>query len=70
MPRRTLDWIFVVDVEATCWEADPPPDQTSEIIENGVWLLDAANGESLQREGILVRPKQSSPGSFLPQGHA
>jgi inhibitor of KinA sporulation pathway (predicted exonuclease) len=67
MPRRTFDRIVVVDVEATCWEADPPPDQTSEIIEIGVCLLDVVNGERLDRESILVRPTQSSVSAFCRQ---
>ena len=29
---RKLDRILVVDVEATCWEGDPPPGQISEIL--------------------------------------
>ena len=33
---RKLDRILVVDVEATCWEGDPPPGQISEIIEIGL----------------------------------
>ena len=28
---RNLDRILVMDVEATCWEGDPPPGQISEI---------------------------------------
>lgn len=32
---RKLDRILVVDVEATCWEGDPPPGQISAIIEKG-----------------------------------
>ena len=67
MPRRTFDRIVVVDVEATCWAADPPPDQTSEIIEIGVCILDVANGERLDRKSILVRPTQSSVSAFCTQ---
>ena len=67
MPRKTFDRIVVVDVEATCWAADPPPDQTSEIIEIGVCLLNVANGERLDRESILVRPMQSSVSAFCTQ---
>ena len=37
---RKLDRILVVDVEATCWEGNPPPGQTSEIIEIGLCVLD------------------------------
>ena len=37
---RKLDQILVIDVEATCWEGNPPPGQTSEIIEIGLCVLD------------------------------
>jgi inhibitor of KinA sporulation pathway (predicted exonuclease) len=67
MRRRTLDQIVVVDVEATCWEADPPPDQVSEMIEIGICLLDVASGERLDREDILVRPTQSVVSAFCTQ---
>ncbi|MFE2626194.1 DNA polymerase III, partial [Streptomyces caelestis] len=30
----------VVDVEATCWEGQPPPGQVSEIIEIGLTVVD------------------------------
>ena len=39
---RKLDRILVVDVEATCWEGDPPPGQISEILEIGLCVLDVA----------------------------
>jgi len=29
MPRRHLDQVVVVDVEATCWEGEPPLGQES-----------------------------------------
>ena len=32
---KRLDQIVVIDVEATCWEGDPPAGQASEIIEEG-----------------------------------
>jgi inhibitor of KinA sporulation pathway (predicted exonuclease) len=39
MPR-SLDVILVVDVESTCWEGSPPPDESSEIIEIGLCTAD------------------------------
>ena len=56
-----------MDVEATCWETNPPPDQTSEIIEVGVCLLDVGSGERCQRESILVRPTRSKLSAFCTQ---
>ena len=44
MPK-ILDKIIVIDLEATCWEGDPPPGQESEIIEIGLCILDVATGE-------------------------
>ena len=38
---RKLDRILVVDIEATCWEGNPPPGQTSEIIEIGTFMAAA-----------------------------
>jgi len=54
-----LDRIIVVDIESTCWEGEPPPDQYSEIIEIGICTLDVASGERLDRESILIRPQSS-----------
>jgi inhibitor of KinA sporulation pathway (predicted exonuclease) len=61
---RRLDRIVVVDVEATCWEGEPPPGEESEIIEIGVCLLDTATAERVERVGFLVRPVSSSVGPF------
>ena len=56
---RKLDRILVVDVEATCWEGDPPPGQTSEIIEIGLCVLDVptlrASNSALSLCGPSVR---------------
>ena len=61
---RKLDQVIVVDVEATCWEAAPPPGQESKIIEIGVCPVDVASGRRLERRGILVRPKRSTVSPF------
>ena len=55
-----LDQILVIDLEATCWEGEPPPGQQSEIIEVGLCPLDVATGERLDRISILVRPEWSA----------
>ncbi len=59
-----LDRVLVVDVEATCWEGDPPPGETSEIIEIGVCELDVASGERIGKHSVLVRPERSSVSDF------
>ncbi len=67
MPKRRLDQIVVVDVEATCWEGNPPPDQESEIIEIGLCRLDVASTQRLEKQSILVRPVRSTVSAFCTQ---
>ncbi|MCB9131481.1 MAG: hypothetical protein H6647_11155 [Anaerolineales bacterium] len=57
---RKLDNILVIDVEATCWQGDPPRGQSSEIIEVGLCLLDVAGLARVERRSILVRPARRS----------
>ena len=64
---KKLDKILVIDVEATCWEGDPPPNQTSEIIEIGVCVLDVATGERSAPRAIMVKPQQSTLSEYCTQ---
>lgn len=59
-----LDQIIVIDLEATCWEGDPPPDQEKEIIEIGLCLLDVASGTRGEHASIVVRPERSTVSAF------
>jgi inhibitor of KinA sporulation pathway (predicted exonuclease) len=59
-----LDQILVIDIEATCWEGDPPAGQQSEIIEIGLCPLDVATGQRLEVVSILVRPERSTLSEF------
>ncbi|MEW6579808.1 MAG: 3'-5' exonuclease [Chloroflexota bacterium] len=61
------DRIIVIDVEATCWEGEPPPGQETEIVEIGVCVLDVLTGERLAHESILVRPERSQVSPFCTQ---
>jgi inhibitor of KinA sporulation pathway (predicted exonuclease) len=54
----------VVDVEATCWEHEPPPGQVSEIIEIGLTTIDLTSGERTGRHRLLVRPARSTVSGF------
>ncbi|MEU6247654.1 3'-5' exonuclease [Glycomyces sp. NPDC047010] len=54
----------VIDVEATCWEGQPPAGAVSEIIEIGLTVVDLAAGERLAKHRILVRPKRSRVSEF------
>lgn len=56
--------INVVDVEATCWEKQPPPGAVSEIIEIGLTVVDLTAGERIGRHRILVRPARSRVSAF------
>jgi inhibitor of KinA sporulation pathway (predicted exonuclease) len=61
---KLLDKVLVVDLESTCWEGDPPPGQTSDVIEVGVCLLDLATLERGERRALLVRPERSEVSPF------
>jgi inhibitor of KinA sporulation pathway (predicted exonuclease) len=54
----------VVDLEATCWEGDPPPGQRSEIIEIGLAMVDLEAGVRVAKHRILVRPSVSTVSEF------
>jgi inhibitor of KinA sporulation pathway (predicted exonuclease) len=62
--RNLLDKIVVVDLEATCWQVEPPPGEESEIIEIGLCLLDVATGQRELKESLLIRPERSTVSSF------
>ncbi len=59
-----LDRIIVVDIESTCWEGLPPPDQENEIIEIGVCIVDCRSLTRTCKESILVRPEYSTVSDF------
>ncbi|MYW63599.1 DNA polymerase III [Streptomyces sp. SID8379] len=61
MTARLLN---VVDVEATCWDGQPPPGSVSEIIEVGLTVVDLDARRRLGRHRILVRPSRSSVSAF------
>jgi inhibitor of KinA sporulation pathway (predicted exonuclease) len=61
---KKLDHVIVIDVEATCWEGEPPPGQVSEIIEVGVCPLEVSTGRRLARRSLLVRPERSTVSAF------
>lgn len=65
--KRILDKILVIDLEATCWEGDPPPGQCSEIIEIGLCVLDVATGARSEPQAILVRPQRSTLSDYCIQ---
>lgn len=64
---KKLDQIIVVDLEATCWEGDPPPGEESEIIEIGICLLDVRTGERTYNMGLLIMPTRSRLSPYCTQ---
>jgi inhibitor of KinA sporulation pathway (predicted exonuclease) len=64
---KRLDAIVVVDLEATCWETEPPPDQVQEIIEIGLCLLDPGTLERRDRRSLMIRPVRSEVSPFCTQ---
>lgn len=61
---KTLRTILVIDVEATCWEGQPPPGEQAEIIEIGWALLDVPEGVILRADTLLVKPERSRVSEF------
>ena len=61
---RRLDKILVVDVEATCWDKQPPEGEVSEIIEIGVAVLDTFTLSISDTWDVFVRPRMSAISPF------
>lgn len=59
--------LIIIDVEATCWESSPPPEQQSEIIEIGVCVFNMPSREITDRRSILVKPQRSKVSPFCTQ---
>lgn len=64
--KRILDKIVCIDVESTCWEPpeSQPHNETSDIIEIGVALVDLSTLKVEKNESILVRPDRSKVSEF------
>jgi inhibitor of KinA sporulation pathway (predicted exonuclease) len=63
-PEGHAGLLNVIDVEATCWEGQPPPGAVSEIIEIGLAVVDLDARERVARHRILVRPARSRLSAF------
>ncbi len=64
--ERKFDKIIVVDLEATCWEKskDRPKNETNDIIEIGVCLLDVRTRQRTEKHSIIVKPERSKVSDF------
>lgn len=54
----------VVDVEATCWDGDPPAGKQNEIIEIGIVVLNLETLERSSKRSVMVRPEHSTVSEF------
>jgi inhibitor of KinA sporulation pathway (predicted exonuclease) len=59
-----LDSILVVDLEATCWEGDPPPGEVSDIIEIGLAVVNLRDLVVTASESFLLKPPRSTVSEF------
>ncbi|GGS85344.1 DNA polymerase III [Nonomuraea spiralis] len=62
--RHESALLNVIDVEATCWEGQPPPGSVSEIIEIGLTVVDVSARCRVSRHRVLVRPVRSAVSEF------
>jgi inhibitor of KinA sporulation pathway (predicted exonuclease) len=62
--RHESALLNVIDVEATCWDGQPPPGSVSEIIEIGLTVVDVAARRRVSRHRVLVRPTRSAVSDF------
>ncbi|MEV1098855.1 3'-5' exonuclease [Streptomyces sp. NPDC049952] len=62
--RHGPSLLNVMDVEATCWDGQPPPGSVNEIIEIGLTVVDLSAGRRSSRHRVLVRPARSAVSSF------
>jgi inhibitor of KinA sporulation pathway (predicted exonuclease) len=62
---RNLNKILIVDVEATCWDGDPPNGQKSEIIEVGLVEMSLKDDPKIiKSHDFIVRPVESTVSPF------
>jgi inhibitor of KinA sporulation pathway (predicted exonuclease) len=57
-------YLNVVDVEATCWDGEPPAGMVSEIIEIGLTVVDLHEARRVEKRYLLVRPERSTVSEF------
>ena len=62
--RHGPSLLNVMDVEATCWDGQPPPGSVNEIIEIGLTVVDLSAGRRSSRHRVLVRPARSAVSGF------
>ncbi len=64
MARWTKPVVVIIDLEATCWEGNPPLGQMNEIIEIGVCQFHFISGEITDKQSLLVKPVDSTVSEY------
>lgn len=54
--RHGPSLLNVMDVEATCWDGQPPPGSVNEIIEIGLTVVDLSAGRRSSRHRVWSAP--------------
>ncbi len=62
--KRLFDGILVVDLEATCWEKQPPEGQFNDIIEIGICCIDILTKQVYPPRSQYVIPTTSQLSDF------
>ncbi len=64
MSRSHLDRVFVIDIEATCWQDGEQGDKPNEIIEIGICQLNMATMAIEKPMSIGVKPRWTAVSEF------
>jgi inhibitor of KinA sporulation pathway (predicted exonuclease) len=59
--------VLIIDLEATCWETDPPKGEQSDIIQIGGIVLSNRTWAIQDRINLIVRPERSTVSAFCTQ---
>ena len=60
-----LNYAFVVDVEATCWETrEEQGTKPNEVIEIGICVLELKTGKILDPSGYVIKPRHTEVSPF------
>lgn len=64
MGKFRNDKVIVVDLEATCWESDPPQGQVTEIIEIGLCNYNVDSGLIEDKTSYIIKPRHSEVSEY------
>jgi inhibitor of KinA sporulation pathway (predicted exonuclease) len=57
-------FVNIIDLEASCWDGNPPPGMVNEIIEIGICTINLETLERSEKRSIVVKPMHSSISEF------